>query len=365
MKRILLGVCSIGNGHVNRQRLIINCLINYDVEIVLAVTNNMHAYFKKLFPELIIISINVPWIYCNNNGIDFIKTKERYENEGEDQFKSFLNFSIEVQKSFGGYNPDLVMTDYEPNVAQFAYATNKPLICLDQHSKFLILPKKTINKYSINIEISRLLYFFPRAEKRYVSSFFNIESNNKYNIEILPPIVKNIKRSLLISINKVLVYFSPYTDESKNYERILGLIKNYKNYEFHIYTKLEFPKYKNYTNLIFKRIGDEFDNDLYDCNFIISSAGHQLISEAIYLNIPLYIFPLNTYDQNYCCYIVNKHELGRKIVNCDKNEFDDFITNIEKYRHNMNEYKQKNWIGKWDEMLFCKLGKDFGLKKSN
>lgn len=365
MKKILLGVCSIGNGHVNRQRLIINHLLNYDVQIVLAVTDNMHAYFKDLFPELAIVSINVPWIYCDNNGINFIKTKERYENEGEDQFNRFLMFSIDVQNLFDGCNPDLVMTDYEPNVAQFAYATNKPLICLDQHSKFLILPQEMINEFSINIEISRLLYFFPRADKRYVSSFFNIESSNMYNIEVLPPIVKNIKRASLIDIKKVVVYFSPYATNPQTYEKILALIKNYKDYEFHIYTELEFPDYKSYANLMFKKIGDAFNNDLYDCSFIISSAGHQLISEAINLNIPLYLFPLNTYDQNYCCYIVDKHGLGRRIVNCDQKEFDEFIANIDKYRCNMNEYKKKNWVGNWDEILFGKLEKDFGLKKSN
>ena len=34
MKKVLIGICGIGNGHINRQKLIIDELLKYDVEIV-------------------------------------------------------------------------------------------------------------------------------------------------------------------------------------------------------------------------------------------------------------------------------------------------------------------------------------------
>jgi len=362
MQRILIGICGIGNGHINRQRLIINHLLKYDVEIVLAITLKSKELFDSLYPNIKKVLIYVPWIFCNNFGIDFEATKTKYVEDGVDQFNSFLTFSTEVQKAFNGENPDFIMTDYEPNSAQFAYATNKSLICFDQHSKFLNLSSEIINGFSINIEISRLLYFFPRAEKRYVTSFFKVKNSKKFNIEVLPPILKDIKRGN-IKNNKAIVYFSPYTSDSSKYIKILELIKNYTNYEFNIYTELESSDYCNYNNLVFKKIGDEFDKDLTDCNFIISSAGHQLISEAINLEIPLYIFPLDTFEQNYFCYIIEKKKLGEKINACNADEFNKFITNIEKYRSNMEKHKKMYWKNKWNEVLFSKLENEFEIRK--
>lgn len=364
-KKILLGICGIGNGHMNRQRLIIEQLLGYNIELVLAMPVNMCELIKQIFPQLKVISVNVPWIYCNNQGIDFKSTKERYELDGIDQFSDFLRFATEVQEIFEGENPDLVLSDYEPNVAQFAYATDIPLICLDQHSKFLNMPQKMINEYSINIEKSRLLFFFPRADSRYVSSFFQIERSEKYNIEVLPPIVKKIKRADVIKEKKVLVYFSTYSKELSQYIKILDLIKNYDKYSFFIYTELKFEEYTKYPNLSFEKISDEFDRDLQDCNFIISSAGHQLISEAINLEIPLYIFPLDTYDQNYCSYVVDKNGLGREMTLFDTKEFEEFLANVDLYRENIKEYKRKYWTDEWNRVLFEKLENKWGLEHRN
>lgn len=362
MKKILIGVCGIGNGHINRQKLVIEHLLQYDVDIVLAVTENSYKYFNNIYPDLKKVLIYVPWIFCNNQGIDFENTRKKYIHDGVDQFDKFLSSSIEIQNAFDGEKPDLVMTDYEPNVAQFAYAVNSPLICLDQHSKFLNLNAEIINDFSINIETSRLLYFFPKANKRYVSSFFEINDCHAFNIEVLPPIIKDIER-ISIKKNKVVVYFSSYTNDSKIYTKVLELIKDYADYEFYVYTDIDFCDYRCFNNIKFKKIGSEFDLDLTDCYFIISTAGHQLISEAIYLEIPLLIFPLDTFDQNYCCYMVQKLKFGKQLYNFNKSEWDDFIENLDSYKFNMKEYREHHWGKKWNEVLFGKLEKEFGIKK--
>lgn len=362
MKKVLIGICGIGNGHINRQKLIIDELLKYDVEIVLAVTDNCRRYFNTLYPKIKKVNIYVPWIFCNNNGIDFKLTEQKYIEQNKDWYKTFLNFSIKVQTAFNNNNPDFVISDYEPNVAQFAYATNKPLICLDQHSKFLNLNSEMINGFSINIERSRLLYFFPHSDQRYVSSFFKIENNEDLNIKVLPPIVKKIKRTK-IEKNKVVVYFSTYSNNSVYYKSILNLIKTCTDYKFYIYSDIEYPKYTKFNNLVFKKIGPEFDMDLSNCNFIISSSGHQLISEAINLGIPLYIFPLDTFDQNYCCKMVEKNSFGKAIKKCNKTELNQFINNIDVYRNKMLDYKRTNWNTSWERILFKDLEKKFGIVK--
>ena len=46
-------------------------------------------------------------------------------------FYEFLCFSMDVGKNFLGVL-DLVITDYEPNVVQYSYANDIPLICIEQ-----------------------------------------------------------------------------------------------------------------------------------------------------------------------------------------------------------------------------------------
>ena len=362
MKKILLGVCGVGNGHINRQRLIINHLLDYDIYIVLAVAQKDYAFFESAYPGIQKVIVMVPRFYMCDIGIDFKAVKETYIAEGIDYYATFLDFSIEVQKAFCGSNPDFVLTDYDPNVAQFAYATNTPLIGLEQHSKFLCMANQRIDDTSADMDNYLLNYFFPKVNKRYAPSFFKIENNREYNIEAIPPVVKDIKRGM-VKENKVVVYFSPYSSDSVKYRRILELIKNYTNYTFVIYTELMFGEYDSCENMVFKKISDSFDTDLSDCNFIISTAGHQLISEAINLEIPLYLFPLRTFDQNYCCYVVDSQKLGKKMALCEYEEFNEFIKNVECYRSNMREYKRANWKGQWDQVLFEKLEKELDIKK--
>lgn len=364
MKKILIGICGIGNGHVNRQKAIIDNMVKYNVKIVIATTKKYFDFFNNTYPDIKIVIVDIPWIVCNNNGIDFKSTEKTYLNNKVNQFESFLKFSIEVTSAFGEEYPDIIFTDYEPNVAQYAYAINRPLICLEQQSKFLALDFENINEYSINEEKSRLLYFFPKAEKRYVSSFSPIEEDNKYNIEVLPPIILKSKKKKVIE-NKVVVYFSPYSSDSVQYSKILDLIKNYKEYKFYIYTDLDFKNYKKYNNLIFKSIDNKFKDDLCNCLFIISTSGHQLISEAIDLDLPMYIFPLDTFEQNYNCFIVEKYSLGKKISNFDSEEFNEFLNAIEEYKINIKIYKERYWKEDWESVLFSKLERDFNIQKLN
>ena len=157
--KILIGICGIGNGHLSRQTNVINLLMNNHHEIVIATTKNNINYFEKKFSNFKVLEISIPWIACNSKGIDFVTSMNRYNEGNIDQFSEFLNFSINVEKAFSGV-PDLVITDYEPNVAQYSYAIDKPLICMEQQSKFLYLDEMKISNYSILEERKELIIFF-------------------------------------------------------------------------------------------------------------------------------------------------------------------------------------------------------------
>ena len=358
--RLLIGVCDIGNGHINRQRCIINILLKCNVDIVLAVTKRSVSSFNSLYPQLKKVIVSIPWVYCNNQGVDFVNTLNRYKDANEDLYKSFLEFAVKVQECFEGELPDLVMSDYEPNVAQFAYACDIPLIGMEQQSKMLYIDSEPLAGLTINEEIARLKYFFPKVTDRVISSFFPVDRLEKENVIVLPPILKTIKKVAPIK-NKVIVYFSSYADDYEQFTKVLELAKKEGKYTFYVYTKLEFDNYKGVDNIIFKRISDEFNENISDCNLIISSSGHQLISEAISLEKPLFIFSFHTFEQNYNALMVEKFQLGVKGKEFSTDEFENFVDSIETYRQNMISYKQQYWPNSWDETFIDVLDNKYGI----
>ena len=198
--KILIGICGIGNGHLSRQTNVINLLMNNHHEIVIATTKNNINYFEKKFSNFKVLEISIPWIACNSKGIDFVTSMNRYNEGNIDQFSEFLNFSINVEKAFSGV-PDLVITDYEPNVAQYSYASDKPLICMEQQSKFLYLDEMKISNSSILEEKKRINYFFPKYAYKVISSFFPIVIKEK-NVKVVTPIISPLNKI----ISKKIIY---------------------------------------------------------------------------------------------------------------------------------------------------------------
>ena len=219
MKKVLVGICGIGNGHINRQICVIDLLIKNKYKVLIATEKDKIKTLENIFPKESIIEIKIPWIVCNENGVDFKSSLDKYNNI--DLFRTFLEFSINVENKLGG-KPDLIISDYEPNVAQYAYASLIPLITMEQQSKFLYLNEIEIADHSIKEEIYRLNYFFPKYDRKIISSFFPIDIKDK-KVVLTPPIISKIEK-IKCEEKFILVYLSPYSDSSK-YIKLINILE--------------------------------------------------------------------------------------------------------------------------------------------
>ncbi len=352
MKKILVGICSIGNGHINRQICVVKELIKSNYEVLIATENNKLQDIKDKLPLVKVIELNIPWIVCDEKGFNFKETLTKYNNI--DLFRKFLEFGIEVEKEFNG-KPDLIISDYEPNVAQYAYATGIPLITMEQQSKFLYLEELSMREYSINEEKCRLNYFFPKYDKKIISSFFPINVNNNKIIQV-PPIITAIKKGI-IKNDFIVVYLSPYSDSDK-YNKLIHVLGEIKDINFKLYSnnyETYIHKFK-YKNIEFSEFNNNFRKDISQCSALITTAGHQLISEAIAIELPLFVMPLNTYEQHYNAYMVSNYKLGMNNDITNENILK-FINNREMYRNNIKKYKKKIYTEKW-ESIFINVVKE-------
>lgn len=352
MKKVLVGICGIGNGHINRQICVIKVLIEHGYKLLIATEKEKIETLKNIFPNEKIIELTIPWIVCDKDGLNYKETLNKYNNI--DYFRKYLEFGINVEKELNG-KPDLVISDYEPNVAQYAYSANIPLITMEQQSKFLYLDEIKIDNHSIEEEKYRLNYFFPRYDKKIISSFFPIDFEKSDVIQV-PPIISSISKKETKE-DFILVYLSSYSNSYK-YKKLLEIIRDLKNKEFKVYSNNyeEYEKEYSSSNIEYSNFNINFKNDLSICSCLLATSGHQLISEAISLNIPIYVFPLETYEQHYNALMVEKYKLGTN-KEITKENIEEFISKRKEYEENIIDYKKKYYKKSWEKTFIKEINK--------
>ena len=199
-----------------------------------------------------------------------------------------------------------------------------PLVTIDQQSKFLGYQTEDVGEYSRIEERSRLSYFFPYAKARYAVSFYPVETarDRDYTVKLVPAPVRkeilNLQRKKSPPREKhgrlVVVYFSPYGPLAQEPADILDVLAGFKDSRFILYANsADFDGHSRAAceHIRFKTFNRQtFARDLASASCLISTAGHTLLSEAIYLKIPVYTIPLSTYDQHYCGRTVERYRIG-------------------------------------------------------
>lgn len=334
--KILIGICGIGNGHCIRQNIIINELVHRGHEVRVLTYGNGLKFFQK--SNILYYNVFVPMITFKNeklNMVDFIKRNGKYILKGY-----FKNKNVFKKLSIDGFIPDVCISDYEPTVARFAYSHNIPLINIDQQSKFLYMNQDEINGYSISEEKKRMNLFFPKFNEKIIISFYKIDNNLlPSNVKLFSPFIRDeIKKyNKKNKKNTVIVYFSKFIDIpiKQDLNNICKIFSKFQNYKFVIYSSEH--SNRNYENIIFKKNEkDSFAKDFGEACCAISTAGHTLISEAIFCNIPTFVIPLPTYDQNYCGKFINDNRIGISSELITYNNLNAFLNNINNYIQNIN-----------------------------
>src|SRR5262249_32980078 len=135
--------------------------------------------------------VAVPFYASNKDGIDFNASAKRPENQQD--FVAINAAAMAVAEQKIG-KPDLVVSDYEPVSAQYAYAQGANLVTVDQQSKYLVgeFPE-ILNGQGYKNEVQMLRMFFPRAEERLACSFFRVARKVQpaEEVELVPPVLND------------------------------------------------------------------------------------------------------------------------------------------------------------------------------
>lgn len=348
--KILYGVCGIGMGHTYRQLPLLDNLAQ-EAEIVLFAYGESLAFYSKHFagnPNVHIVRVSVPFYYGNADGLDMGKTRQGIiddERRGIHHWRINMDARNRMHDLIG--KPDLCISDYCPMTARMAYATGAPLVTIDQQSKYLIGDyTETLGGTTCKDEVERLRLFFPEADLRLACSFFRVplSADAREEVTILPPIIKpaivdlKARRDTGKQSNTVVVYISSQREFVQPLEEVLGVLAGVPEFNFNVYVK-ELPEAfaaNSPANVKLRRHGDpRFLDHLAACRALISTGGHSLVSEVMFLGIPAYLIPLAVYEQQVNSHIVGRSNFGVCAENVSLPELRSFLANLDGYAENI------------------------------
>jgi len=231
------------------------------------------------------------------------------------------------KKYFKPFAPELVISDFEPFSAWWAWRNRVPFISID-HEHMLTLCKL---EHPLKSWFSRITSgvvtecHYVGAVAYMVINFFKVPLRIDSAV-LVPPVVRPIVRELKTSIGEhVLVY----STTSKGEERLREVLGKFGRQRFCVYG---FDKDAEYGNCIFKKRSTEgFLNDLACARGVVASAGFSLLSECLHLKKKMLLLPVaGQYEQIINAHYIEKLGLGVAAEKLEEAVLSRFLDEIDK-----------------------------------
>jgi uncharacterized protein (TIGR00661 family) len=203
--------------------------------------------------------------------------------------------------------PDLVIADFEPFLCRAARMCHVPVISLDhQHAfvfgdfhdlpfdlkRFCVFTGIFVDQY-VEKNVSVVASFFQPMLKRSVNWFGGL-------------VTEDVLRAETRQEDHIVVYIREGIED-----KVLKVLKGTKEV-FRVYNRTHEDLVKS-ENFEFKKINrNEFIRDLATCKAVISTADHQLLTESLCLQKPIFAIPLpGQEEQAVNGYFLEKMGYGR------------------------------------------------------
>lgn len=303
MANIIYGVAGEGYGHSTRSQLVGQKLIDAGHNVIFATSQKGLKHLGQYFPE---------------------RTKEvfgllfGYKAGKVSNFKTFrinlcrlpggMKTNSKLYKThFENYNPDLVITDFEPFSAKWAKKNNVPVISIDNehlltYCKLDVVDVGKFTKFNSKFVTK---HYYKNPASYIIISFFDAELTSDLAC-IAPPILRSAALEMTPSAGEHIVLYS--TTGAKA-EHVADICKKFPSQTFHIYG---FNMAREDDNCIFKEHSAEgFLVDMAASRGVISSAGFSLITECLHFKKKMLLLPLpGQYEQIINAHYIEKLGLG-------------------------------------------------------
>ena len=265
--KILYGVQTTGNGHISRSREVVRELKNLGHDVLVLLSGRkaaMQSELKDFEP------------YRQFKGLTFSSKRGKLQYVKTAFNLNFFEFYRNIS-SFNGTPLDLVITDFEPISARIAKKKSLPCIGVGHQYAFI---------HRIPMEGANPMARF--VIKNFAPADYPVGLHwHHFDQPILPPIVPHKMDAGHHVVDKKILVYLPFEQLAD----VLLLLTPFQHHEFFIYHRL--ARAEDNGNIHLRPYSrDGFLNDLIECNGVISNAGFELASEAMYLGKKILVKPL-------------------------------------------------------------------------
>ncbi len=324
MTKILYGVHGIGHGHAIRALTIARSFPQHNFLFI----SDRDGY-DILCPEYNVLRLPV-------NGSPAFQHTMPYREAVTSYLKNFFGGKQDKRKtlqSVESFQPDLAITDYESNLPWICRITGLSCLSIDhQHIARFSYPKLPFAK-SFDLALLRTAIWmqFRDVKNHLIISFFNTPIKFHDRAKVFPPILRQKVIDRVPSEGDHVLAYHGYSTTSAFHKFLLSL-----PYPVRCYGMKENKVIANVTYR--ENSTDIFLDDLASCRYVASTAGHTLLSEALFYGKPVMAFPIrNACEQFLNGYFLEKNGYG--LMNDAFTPSPDILSvfekNLECYRKNI------------------------------
>ena len=344
--RILFVVTGVGLGDSVRVDTIINEFRKDDPknEFLIAAYANSYDYFKEKYPTINITGYRIP-----GKGMKFRVLPFLIKN----MILPFAWFftALELKKQVKRFNPDVVVSDFEPTGAVLAKLVKKPCIMLFGFDPAMYRKFREDNKASAIMAMQAKYLEKVYAQGKYVviPTLLGVKRRSLiYNY--INPICRSVpgdlgKKSMLmkslgVKEEIILVMLGGSDFGIKLLEKLQGVAKQFPKEKFIVFgtKKLSVPM-PNVSHYTFK---DNVDEYMKVSKCVITLGGELTLSEAVAFRKPMLIYPIQDHvEQVLNAYTLKDVAMVRYNLDTFKDDVKSFLRNLKRYQAKMDELTVK------------------------
>jgi uncharacterized protein (TIGR00661 family) len=228
---------------------------------------------------------------------------------------------------FEPFEPELVISDFEPFSAWWAWRKRVPFISIDHEHVLTLceLEHQRKNWFSrMTAEVVTKCYYVG-AVSYVIVSFFKAELKIKSAV-LAGPIVRPVVVEQKPTDGEHIVM---YSTSGKGLEQLKDILQRFGQQKFYVYG---FKETGEFGNCIFKeRSTAGFLKDLASSRGVIASAGFSLISECLYLKKRMLLMPVKgQYEQIINAHYIEKLGLGVSTDELTESDVGRFLELVDK-----------------------------------
>jgi len=324
LAKIIYAVAGEGFGHSSRSHLIGQRFIDAGHDVMFVGSQKSLLYLKQYFGGRVKEIFGLSFAF-EGQRIDKSETLKR--NLLKLPEANRLNDEL-FKQHFEPFGPELVISDFEPFSAWWAWRKNVPFISID-HEHMLTLckldhpAKNWFSRLTASV-ITECHYI--GAVAYIILNFFEVPLRIDSAV-LAPPIVRPVVTALKAEPGEHVLLYS--TTGTGGRDQLQEILEKFPAQKFYIYG---FDQDAEYQNCIFKKRSTEgFLTDLAGARGIIASAGFSLISECMYLRKKMLLLPLaGQYEQIINAHYIQKLGLGISAENLDEPVIARFLEELDK-----------------------------------